>query len=134
MHKVTITPTAEEVNLTGHVGFSVIPTWLQKGFEHVFALVNSDGDINKGPLIVARLEVDYLAEVFGDQAVTLESGVAQVGKSSFVLQQKLVQGGKTVASARVTMVYFLYGTRKSAPIPEHVRQKLEKESLQHSSI
>lgn len=124
MFSTLITPSSTDVNASGHVGFSVIAAWLEKGFESIYQIVNPQKDSTRGSVIVARLEVDYLAEVFDTEEVTLDTGLAAMGNSSFVLEQKMFQSGKPVAAARVTMVYFLYASQTAAPIPQEIRHTL----------
>jgi len=89
MFYTQIQPDSGDVNGAGHVGFSVLPIWFEKGFEGIYKIVNATDKSKQGAVIVARLEVNYLAEVYGQGVVTIETGVAGLGKSSFTLAQQL---------------------------------------------
>jgi len=124
-------PTSGDVNKVGHVGFSVLPTWFERGFEDIYQLLNPQRDIKKGSAIVARLELDYRAEVDGEGLVTIETGVGRMGTSSFTLTQKLTQHEKTAAVSRVIMVYFDYTHKRSTPLPDDVRVSLESHVVEY---
>jgi len=125
MFYTQVHPTSGDVNKAGHVGFSVLPTWFERGFEGIYKLLNPQGEMKQGSVIVARLELDYRAEVDGEGLVTIETGVGRMGTSSFTLTQKLTQHEKTAAVSRVTMVYFDYTHKRATPLPDDVRGSLE---------
>ena len=125
MFYTQIYPTSEDVTKVGHVGFSVLPIWFERGFEEIYQLINPHRNIKQGSVIVARLEVDYRVEVDGVGPVTIETGVGRMGTASFTLTQKLTQYEKTAAVSRITMVYFDYTRKRAAPLPNDVRRSLE---------
>ena len=125
MFYTKIYPTSDDVNTAGHVGFSVLPTWFERGFEGVYSILNPQKDIKQNFVIVARLEVDYRAEVDGEGMVTIETGIGRIGTSSFTLTQQLTQYDRTAAVCRVTMVYFDYTHKKATPLPDDLRKRLE---------
>jgi len=131
MFYTKIYPNAGDVNSAGHVGFSVLPLWFEKGFEGIYKIVNT-GKNKQGAVIVARLEVNYLAEVYAQDVVTIKTGVARLGKSSFTLEQQLIQNEKTAAVSQVTMVNFDYSLKKSNPIPDDVRMALGEHAVRDS--
>ena len=81
---------------------------------------------------MARLEVNYLAEVYGQDLVTIKTGVVRLGKSSFTLEQQLIQNEKTAAVAQVTMVNFDYSLKKSSSLPDDVRMALGEHAVTDS--
>jgi acyl-CoA thioester hydrolase len=103
----------------------MLPRWFEQGFEGIYQIVNLEGKQKQRPFIVARLEVNYLEEVDAEGVVTVETGVAQLGNSSFILAQNLIQHGRPAAVSRVTMVYFDYAHKKSVLLPDDVRAALE---------
>ncbi len=131
MFYTQIHPNAGDVNGAGHVGFSVLPLWFEKGFEGIYKIVNT-GKNKQGAVIVARLEVNYLAEVYGQDLVTIKTGVVRLGKSSFTLEQQLSQKEKTAAVAQVTMVNFDYSLKKSSSLPDDVRMALGEHAVTDS--
>ena len=119
-----IYPTAGDINRAGHVGFSTLPKWFEQGFDDIYRIIDSGKQRRETSVIVARLEVNYLAEVDAEGVVTVETGVAQLKNSSFILAQNLIQHGRPAAVSRVTIVYFDYALKKSAPLPDDIRKAL----------
>lgn len=72
-------------------------------------------------VLVARLDIAYLDELFLKPAMDVSSGIARLGNSSFVVGSALRQGGKVVGTCRCTMVYTDRDTKKPQPIPDAVR-------------
>lgn len=124
MFYTQIYPDSGDINISGHVDFSVLPKWFGRGFEGIYQIVDPGRNRKQGGVIVARLEVNYLAEVYAGDEVTIETGVTRLGKSSFVVAQKVIQNKKTAAVSQVNMVYFDYAIRKSRPLPDNVRAAL----------
>lgn len=57
-------------------------------------------------IYVVRIEVDYLAQAFWDDALTVETWVEEVRRSSMTLAQEVTKAdGTSVASARVVGVW-----------------------------
>jgi acyl-CoA thioester hydrolase len=91
--------------------------------------VNGRVDLSGMNMILARAEVDYRAPVgYGDE---LEVGVrcVSVKRSSFVLEQALVErrSGRLVAQARKVLVHYDYAAGRSRPLTEDQRQLLMKQ-------
>lgn len=124
MFETRIIPQKSDLNAGGHVGFSTLPRWFEKGFEGIYDIINPGRDFTLGFVVVARLEVDYLAEVTSDGAVLITTGIQRMGTRSITLAQELSQQGKPAARALVTLVYFDYNTRSSTAIPDSIREKL----------
>ncbi|SMD07554.1 acyl-CoA thioester hydrolase [Desulfocicer vacuolatum DSM 3385] len=131
MFYTEIHPTSDDVNRAGHVGFSTLPRWFEQGFEGIYQIINPQMDIKQGSVIVARLEVDYRAEVDGEGRVTIETGLGHMGSSSFILTQKMIQHDKTAAVSRVTMVYFDYTVKKPIPLPEDMRKRFKTHMVEY---
>ncbi len=131
MFYTQVYPTSRDVNKVGHVGFSVLPTWFERGFEDIYQSLNPNISIKQSSVIVARLEVDYRAEVDGEGLVIIETGVGRMGTSSFTLTQKLTQHEKTAAVSRVIMVYFDYTHKRVTPLPDDVRESLETHMVEY---
>jgi len=131
MFYTQVHPTSGDVTKAGHVGFSVLPTWFEQGFKGIYQILNPQGEIKQGSAIVARLELDYRAEVDGEGLVTIETGVGRMGTSSFTLTQKLTQHEKTAAVSQVTMVYFDYTHKRATSLPDDVRGSLESHLVEY---
>ena len=118
-----------DLDALGHVNNAVYLTYFEAARMAYWMHVNGRADLRSMDMILARAEVDYRAPVgYGDE---LEVGVrcASVKRSSFVLEQALVdrRTGKLVAQARKVLVHYDYAAGRSKPLTEDQRQLLMKQ-------
>ena len=75
------------------------------------------------PLILARLEVDYLRQLYyrAGERLCVRTVVTRVGTKSFVVRQELTQDGGVAIRAEVVMVAFDFGTDASRPLTDEER-------------
>ena len=76
-------------------------------------------------VIVARAEIDYRrAAKYGD-LLSINLGVAAIGRTSFTYEYEIVdQSSALIATARTVIVRFDYGAGRPVPISEELRQAL----------
>ncbi len=118
-----------DLDTLGHVNNAVYLTYFEAARMAYWMHVNGRMDLSGMNMILARAEVDYRAPVgYGDE---LEVGVrcASVKRSSFVLEQALVErrSGRLVAQARKVLVHYDYAAGRSVPLTEDQRQLLMKQ-------
>jgi acyl-CoA thioester hydrolase len=118
-----------DLDALGHVNNAVYLTYFEAARMAYWMHVNGRADLRSMDMILARAEVDYRAPVgYGDE---LEVGVrcASVKRSSFVLEQALVERGtgRLVAQARKVLVHYDYAAGRSMPLTEDQRQLLMKQ-------
>ncbi|GAB2182722.1 acyl-CoA thioesterase [Roseibium sp. LAB1] len=107
----------------GHVNNAVFATFLETG--RVELLYNDALADDGAAFVIARLELDFLAEVNWPGDVEIGTAVLDVGRSSFKLFQKVFQDGRAVAQAVTVIVQMNESTRKSQPLSEHARKRLQ---------
>jgi acyl-CoA thioester hydrolase len=74
-------------------------------------------------LILARLEVDYLRQLYyrSGERLCVRTVVTRVGAKSFTVRQELIQDGAVAIRAEVVMVAFDFGTDASRPLTDEER-------------
>ena len=82
-----------------------------------------------GSVVAASVLINYLAEVFYPDPVTVAVGVGRIGTASHTLVALMLQHDRPVAHCRTTLVQFAEG--QSATIPEEVRGILKNFRLRH---
>ena len=75
--------------------------------------------------VLARLELDFLGELNWPGMVDVGTAVLSVGRSSFRLGQGLFSGGSCIATAETIIVLMDEATRRSTPLPDALRARLE---------
>ncbi|WP_332681326.1 acyl-CoA thioesterase [Bosea sp. (in: a-proteobacteria)] len=108
----------------GHINNAVFSTLLETG--RVELIYDAQVPLAEpgGAFVVARLEVDFRAEMHWPGEVEIGSRVAAVGRSSIRLEQALFQGGRCTASAITVLVLMDDETRRSRPLSETTRRRL----------
>lgn len=119
-----ITPRFNDTDALGHINHSVVLMWLEESRRFVFELFNPTLEIQKWNLIVARVEIDYKAQISYHHEAEVRTEVNRLGNSSFSLKQKIFQNNKICSEAIVTMVHFDYEKQKAAPLTEEQRNNL----------
>jgi acyl-CoA thioester hydrolase len=109
----------------GHVNNAVFATFMETG--RVELIYNpQDPLLEEGfSFVLAKLDIDYIAEVLWPGTVEIGTRVVRVGRSSVTMQQAVFQAGRLCASAETVVVHFDQTTRKSQAFSQAQRQKLE---------
>jgi acyl-CoA thioester hydrolase len=109
----------------GHVNNAVFVTFMETGrVELIYSPL--DPLLDEGfSFVLAKLDIDYVAEVLWPGTVDIGTRVTRVGRSSVTMQQAVFQAGRLCASAETVVVHFDQTTRKSHAFSEAQRAKLE---------
>ena len=132
MWKQIIQPRFSDTDALRHINNAAFLCWFEVSRTPIFRIFTPQLDVNKWQLIVARIEIDYLAPCFYGTDVEVQTSVSHIGNSSFKLSQKAMQNGVIVANGRVTMVRYNYKEEKSCSIELFQREQLE-QHLEKSS-
>lgn len=138
MFKITVSPRFAETDALGHLSNTTLPIWFEEAREPIFKLFNPELNLDAWSLILARIEVDFVRQIFYGRDVVIRSFITKVGTSSFTVLQEAWQKGELVSRGTAVMVHFDYKTQKSAAIPEPIKEallahQLEGEQVIHST-
>jgi acyl-CoA thioester hydrolase len=100
----------------GHVNNAVYSTYLEQ------ARIGILGDLE--PFILARVEIDFRAELRAGEHVEVRSRCSRVGTKSFELEHELWTGDRLVADAKSVLVGYDYEAGTSVPLTENQRRRL----------
>jgi acyl-CoA thioester hydrolase len=118
-------PRFNDTDALGHINNASYATWFEEARRPVFEFFIPDLDPKKWNLIIARIEIDYLAQGSYNKLTTIKTTVEKIGNSSFVLLQEAFQDNVIICRGRSFLVSFDYAHNKSTPILEPIRKKLE---------
>jgi acyl-CoA thioester hydrolase len=105
----------------GHVNNAVFATMLETGrCELLFDLTDPGSSF-----VVARLVVEFRAEVRWPGTVSIGTRVGSIGRSSIKLEQGLFQDDRCVATAETVIVLVDDVTRRSRALPAPTLKRLE---------
>ena len=109
----------------GHVNNTVFATFFETGRVMLLRdpknLLNPPGTTS----VLARLDINFLKEMHWPGEVTIGTGVAEIGRSSYTFLQAIFHDGACAATGRATVVMIDGATRKAHPLPEGVIARLQ---------
>lgn len=125
MHSLTLTPRFYETDAFGHINNTVVAGWFETGRATVFELFADADKPTVMPLILARIEVDFVGQIYYGADVEIRTRVGDLGNSSFEVLQEAWQHGNLVARGRAVQVHFDHATQRSTPLDDDKRRRLE---------
>ncbi|HEY0522881.1 MAG TPA: thioesterase family protein [Stellaceae bacterium] len=108
----------------GHVNNAVFATLLETG--RVSLLYNPERPLAPpgNDFVIARLELDFRAELHYPGTVDIGTGILSIGRNSFNVGQGLFEGGRCVGTANSVLVLISHETRRSVALPQELRDRL----------
>ena len=100
----------------GHVNNAVYSTYLEQ------ARIAILGGLD--PFILARVEIDFQAELHAGEEIEVRSRCSHVGTKSFTLDHAIWAGDRQVAAAKSVLVGYDYKAGASVPLTENQRRRL----------
>jgi acyl-CoA thioester hydrolase len=125
MYTYSITPRFGDIDGLGHVNNTVIPGWFEQARNEIYRLFNPEFDFANWNLILARFEVDFIAQLFFNSDVEIKTFISRIGRSSFETYQEAWQTGRLCAKGKTVLVHFDFKFQKSIEIPKGLKIKLE---------
>lgn len=130
MFENLITPRFYETDAFGHINNTVVNGWFEASRVPVFEIFADGPDITDIRLILARTEVDFVAQIFYGKDVLIRTTIEHIGNSSFVVAQSAFQAEKLVARGKAVQVHFDLRTQRSMPLS--ISQRAALESIQQA--
>ncbi len=124
MFSLSIMPRFAETDALAHINNTVIPVWFESARAGVFQIFNPSQDVHNWNLIIAKIEVNYLAQIHYPNEVEIRTHISKIGGASLTLFQEVWQDGERKAWGETVMVKFDYKSNKSDPINDAEREQL----------
>jgi len=87
---------------------------------------NSELQNNIGVMfVVANIAIDYQKTAHLDDALVIETTIKKIKNTSFIMNQRTVRDGETVANMEVVLVCVNTKTYKPTRLPENVKQAFQ---------
>jgi acyl-CoA thioester hydrolase len=113
-----------DVDAMGHVNNAVFASYVEQArIEYLSSMGLLDGPLYMG-MILARLELDFLAPGQPQGEVEIGVRVTRSGNKSFELEYELQQDGSAIARATTVLVAYDYERSQSMPLPDAWREQL----------
>lgn len=124
MFKTRLTPRFYETDAFGHINNTVVNGWMETSRQPIFALFASGPSIKDMRLILARTEVDFVAQIYYGEDVEVHAFIEHIGNSSFVVGHEVHQGERLVAKGKAVQVHFDQHGQQSLPLTDAQKQQL----------
>jgi|TARA_B110000196_G_scaffold106162_1_gene92130 acyl-CoA thioester hydrolase len=121
----TLQPRFSETDALGHVNNTVLPVWFEESRSPIFELFCPGMNVDDWHLIIAKIDVDFLAEIYYGKSVEIRTYMNKVGNSSMVVGHEAWQEEKMVAKGSAILVHFDHKAKTSKPISDDIRNILE---------
>jgi len=113
-----------DTDMIGHVNNVAFAAFIESGrvaFTHSGVIAGMPRDLL---VVMARIELDYRAELHWPADIDVGSRLLRIGRSSFSIANGVFKGQTCAATSLTTLVVIDRVTRKSSPIPEAVRASM----------
>jgi len=124
MFHLELEPRFSDTDALGHISNTTLPVWFEQARTPVFRIFHPTLEAETWPLIIARLEIDLMAQSYWHIPVKIKTGIGKIGNSSFQVVQEAWQGDKQIARGVAVLIHFDYETEKALPIPEDIKARL----------
>lgn len=121
----TIEPAFYDTDALGHVNNTRLPAWFELARNDLFRLFTPDLDPRQWRLIMARMEVDFRAELYYGSDIEIRTYLSRLGNSSFTVTQEAWQEGKLTNVGHTVLVQFDHQAKRAVPIEGALREALE---------
>lgn len=110
----------------GHVNNAVFATYFETGRVAMFREPSDLGiGVPNATFVLVRQEIDFLRELRWPGGVEIGTALIELGRSSFTVVQTIFNGDICAAAGRATLVMMDKETRRSRPLTDEAKAKLE---------
>ncbi|VUD48164.1 1,4-dihydroxy-2-naphthoyl-CoA hydrolase [Thalassocella blandensis] len=124
--RTTIEPRFCETDAFGHIGNTVLPTWFEHARKPIFQEISKSFSKEKWPTIIAHASYDFINQIFIESNVDIDISISHIGNKSFTVHHDAWQNNTKVAEGKTVIVWFDHSDQQTKPIPDEVRQRLQK--------
>ncbi|CAH9056452.1 hypothetical protein PSEHALCIP103_01458 [Pseudoalteromonas haloplanktis] len=111
-----VIPRFSETDALGHINNTVLPVWFEAARVPIFKFFTPDLNPHNWKLIIAKVEVSFVGELFCAHEVTINTSIEQIGNSSFVIRQEALQQDKCCAIGKTVMVRYDFTSKTKQPL------------------
>lgn len=128
-HKTPIQIRFGDMDMMGHANNGVQLSYLDLARVYYFnQLFGADIDWNEAVLIVAHLEIDYLAPIVLTDNIEVHTKISKIGNKSVQMHQNIVDAKTGDIKTKTTQVMVGFSNNKgmSIPVPDYFKECITK--------
>ncbi|MFN5148769.1 MAG: acyl-CoA thioesterase [Flavobacteriia bacterium] len=116
-----------DLDVLGHVNNNVYLSYFEMTRVHYFKeLLGENWDWRKFGIVLVKNEVEYVRSVLLNDQPEITMYTEHIGTKSFTLGYELMVNGQLYSNGRSVQVCFDATVQETIPLPETMRQALEK--------
>jgi len=124
-HRVTETVRFSETDRLGHVNNTVFGIYLEVGRTRYF-IDSGFYAQDRVALVIVKTEIQFAGMIYWPGEVEIGTRASGFGRTSFTMDQIILQEDRVVGMSNSTMVLIDSGSQKPTPLTEDIRSMLEK--------
>lgn len=132
MHTIIVTPRFGDVDGLRHINNCRLPEWFESGRMPIYQVFQPELKFDNWDLIMARISVDYHAQMYLGHDIEIRTWIKHLGNSSIITYQEAWQAEVLGASGEAVIVHYDFEQKHSLPIPDELRATLLKYMLPES--
>ncbi|HEY2956461.1 MAG TPA: thioesterase family protein [Candidatus Eisenbacteria bacterium] len=120
-------PRFRDTDAMGHINNAVYVTYLEVARQEYWRAYSGDEDYSRVPFILAGVHIDFRSEALVSERLEIGIRCDWIGTKSFAFgyQIREPRSGRRVVEATSVQVCYDYAAKRSVPVPETMRAKLE---------
>jgi acyl-CoA thioester hydrolase len=125
-HRTTLQVRFRDIDAFGHVNNAVFFSYLELArIRYLLEVLQPDEPIQRLPLILARVELDFRSPIAFGEDVEVETRVDHVGRTSFGMEHRMTAGpdGRLAGDVQTVLVTYDYETSRPIPVPDDWRAR-----------
>ena len=136
MFKIKVTPRFGDTDALRHVNNNVLGDWFELGRNDLFKFFTPDLQLSDETwkLIMVRMEIDYLGQIFFGEDVEIRTYITHIGNTSFTIGHEAWQNGELKSKGKNVVVHYDFIEQTKMPIPDDIREKLEDHLVKEEDI
>lgn len=107
-----------------HVNNAVFATFFESGRVTLFRDPANGLLVPGANFVLARSEIDFLHELRWPGTIEIGTGIAAIGRSSYMVAQAIFRDGLCAATGRATIVLIDDASRRPRPLPDDAVARL----------
>jgi acyl-CoA thioester hydrolase len=123
-----LAPRFRDTDAMGHINNAVYVTYLEVARQVYWRAFSGDEDYRRVPFILAGVHIDFRSEALVNEVLEMGIRCEWIGNKSFAFGYEIREkrSGRLVVEATSVQVCYDYEARRSIPVPDDLRGKLER--------
>jgi len=134
MFSEIIKPRFSDTDALGHINNTLVPIWFESARDPVFRFFMPELDLQNWQLILAKIDVSFLAQMFYGKEMEIKTYISRIGGASFDVHQELWQEGVKRAEGKAVMVHYCYKEQSSKKIPQDIKEVLQQHLISVETV